>query len=263
MAPAHPAFRHLAALASPQLFLARRPWDDKAERLRTQITVDEVRALKGFFQRSAADGGHRVAIVDAADELNGAAANALLKILEEPPAGRDAAARQPSAGRPAPDHPLALPRPPPGAARGRRPRPRPRRRGRPARPGGGPGARRPRRRLGRRGAGADRPATGSPATTRSSPSSRPPPSTAAAPSPSPRLRPGATAPRATPSPSTSSGSRSPASRSPAPARRSRRPRRPRRGSIARLGATPVQGAALGGARARARRPGGACARGQP
>lgn len=87
MAPEHPVFRQLAALASPQLFLARRPWDDKAERLRTQITVDEVRALKSFFQRSAADGGHRVAIVDAADEMNGAAANALLKILEEPPRG--------------------------------------------------------------------------------------------------------------------------------------------------------------------------------
>ncbi len=85
MAPDDPVFRQLAALSSPQLFLCRRPWDDKGERLRTAITVDEVRSLKGFFQRSAADGGHRVAIVDAADEMNGAAANALLKVLEEPP----------------------------------------------------------------------------------------------------------------------------------------------------------------------------------
>ncbi len=86
MAPTHPVFRQLAALASPQLFLCRRPWDDKAERLKTAITVDEVRALKAFFQLSATDGGRRVAIVDAADELTGSAANALLKILEEPPA---------------------------------------------------------------------------------------------------------------------------------------------------------------------------------
>jgi DNA polymerase-3 subunit delta' len=86
MAPDHPVFRQLAALGSPQLFLCRRPWDDKGERLRTAITVDEVRALKAFFQFSATDGGHRVAIVDAADEMNTAAANALLKILEEPPA---------------------------------------------------------------------------------------------------------------------------------------------------------------------------------
>jgi DNA polymerase-3 subunit delta' len=87
MAPDHPVFRQVAALGCPQLFLCRRPWDDKGERLRTAITVDEVRALKAFFQLSAAEGGRRVAIVDAADELNTAAANALLKILEEPPQG--------------------------------------------------------------------------------------------------------------------------------------------------------------------------------
>ncbi|MFT3973428.1 MAG: DNA polymerase III subunit delta' [Amaricoccus sp.] len=86
MDPGAPAFRTLAGLASPRLFLCRRPWDDKAERLRVAITVEEVRALKEFFQLSATDGGHRVAIVDAADELNASAANALLKILEEPPA---------------------------------------------------------------------------------------------------------------------------------------------------------------------------------
>jgi DNA polymerase-3 subunit delta' len=86
MDPGHPVFRQLAALASPQLYLCRRPWDDKAERLRTAITVDEIRSLTGFFQLSATDGGARVAIIDAADEMNAAAANALLKILEEPPA---------------------------------------------------------------------------------------------------------------------------------------------------------------------------------
>ena len=80
-----PVFSQLAALGSPQLFLCRRPWDEKGERLRTAITVDEVRALKLFLQLSAADGGWRVAIVDSADELNPSAANAILKILEEPP----------------------------------------------------------------------------------------------------------------------------------------------------------------------------------
>lgn len=86
MDPGTATFRSLAALASPRLLLCRRPWDEKTERLRIAITVEEVRALKEFFQLSAADGGYRVAIVDAADELNGSAANALLKILEEPPA---------------------------------------------------------------------------------------------------------------------------------------------------------------------------------
>ena len=84
--PEDPVFRQAAALAAPRLFLCRRPWDDKAKRPRAQITVDEVRALKGFFQMSAAEGGWRVAIVDAADEMSTGAANALLKVLEEPPA---------------------------------------------------------------------------------------------------------------------------------------------------------------------------------
>ena len=68
------------------LYLARRPWDEKTKKLKQNITVDEIRKLKSFFTLSAADGGWRVAIIDAADEMNTAAANALLKVLEEPPA---------------------------------------------------------------------------------------------------------------------------------------------------------------------------------
>ena len=79
-------FRRVAALADPRLLLCRRPWNDKTKRLSAQITVDEVRKLKSFFTLSATDGGWRVAIVDAADDMNTAAANALLKVLEEPPA---------------------------------------------------------------------------------------------------------------------------------------------------------------------------------
>lgn len=80
-----PAFRKAAALSDPRLVLLRRPWNDKTKKLRTEITVEEVRKLKSFFGMSAADGGWRVAIVDAMDEMNGAAANAFLKLLEEPP----------------------------------------------------------------------------------------------------------------------------------------------------------------------------------
>lgn len=87
IAPDHPVARRLAALSEPRFFLLRRAWDDEKKRLKTQITVDEVRRLKSFFQLSAADGGRRVAIVDPADEMNPNAANALLKLLEEPPAG--------------------------------------------------------------------------------------------------------------------------------------------------------------------------------
>ena len=53
--------------------------------MRTVITVDETRETIGFFGSTAAVEGWRVCIVDSVDELNPNAANALLKILEEPP----------------------------------------------------------------------------------------------------------------------------------------------------------------------------------
>lgn len=83
--PDHPDARLIQAGAHPRLSLIRRPWDDKTKKLKTEITVDAVRGLKNFFHLSAADGGRRVVIVDAADELNRNAANAILKELEEPP----------------------------------------------------------------------------------------------------------------------------------------------------------------------------------
>lgn len=86
MDPSDLVFRRVAALSAPQLFLARRSWDDKAKRLRSAIGVEEIRALKSFFQLSAPEAGWRVAILDSADELTPQAANALLKTLEEPPA---------------------------------------------------------------------------------------------------------------------------------------------------------------------------------
>ncbi len=84
--PEHPDARLIQAGAHPRLSLIRRPWDDKTKKLKADITVDAARNLKSFFQMSAADGGRRVVIVDAADELNRNAANAILKELEEPPA---------------------------------------------------------------------------------------------------------------------------------------------------------------------------------
>jgi DNA polymerase-3 subunit delta' len=83
--PDHPVMRRSTALAEPAIALVRRGWDDRAKRLRTQITVDEVRRLKGFFGLSVPGGGWRAVIIDAADEMNPQAANALLKVLEEPP----------------------------------------------------------------------------------------------------------------------------------------------------------------------------------
>ena len=77
--------RQVAALSHPGLFLLRRAWDFDRKRLKTVIDVDEARRMKQFLQQSAGHGGRRVVIVDAADELNLPAANAILKVLEEPP----------------------------------------------------------------------------------------------------------------------------------------------------------------------------------
>lgn len=81
-----PVAHRLLALSEPRLFLLRRPYDDKTERLRGEITVDETRALRNFLGLSAADGGRRVVIIDSADDMNRSAANGILKVLEEPPA---------------------------------------------------------------------------------------------------------------------------------------------------------------------------------
>lgn len=81
----HPAARRLARLAHPDLLLLRRGWNADRKAHYGEIRVDDVRRATQFFGATAGEGGWRVAIVDAADDLNGAAANALLKVLEEPP----------------------------------------------------------------------------------------------------------------------------------------------------------------------------------
>ncbi|MEJ1159182.1 DNA polymerase III subunit delta' [Prosthecomicrobium sp. N25] len=84
--PASPVARRVASGAHADLLALRRPWDEKNKRFKTELPVDEVRRTVGFFGSTAAEGGWRIAIVDPADDMNAAAANALLKILEEPPA---------------------------------------------------------------------------------------------------------------------------------------------------------------------------------
>ena len=78
-------FRFIAGRAHPDLFVAEREYDEKNERYATEISVETIRKLNAFLNRTASAGGWRVAIVDSADDLNRNAANALLKSLEEPP----------------------------------------------------------------------------------------------------------------------------------------------------------------------------------
>jgi DNA polymerase III subunit delta' len=82
--PQHPVARQVAAGAHGGLLVLERGLNDRGV-LRTVITVDETRETISFFGSTAAVEGWRVCIVDTVDELNPNAANALLKILEEPP----------------------------------------------------------------------------------------------------------------------------------------------------------------------------------
>ncbi len=83
----HPVVRRTMALSEGRLFLLRRGPNTTGSALSAEIRVDEMRKMKSFFTMSAADGGRRAAIIDSADEMGPEAANALLKLLEEPPAG--------------------------------------------------------------------------------------------------------------------------------------------------------------------------------
>lgn len=82
----HPVSRRVLALSEPRLKLIRRDWDADDKKLDTVITKKRIDSLKNFLHLSSADGGRRVVIVDTADDMNPQAANALLKLLEEPPA---------------------------------------------------------------------------------------------------------------------------------------------------------------------------------
>lgn len=83
--PNDPVARQIAQASHPNVLHLTRPPADRGDGFKGQITVEEIRKLKRFFQTTTGGRQWRVAIVDPADDLNRSAANALLKILEEPP----------------------------------------------------------------------------------------------------------------------------------------------------------------------------------
>ncbi len=81
----HPVVRQVRAGGHPNILHLRRPWDEKGKRFKADLPVDEVRRTVSFFGTTASAKAWRICIVDAADDMNASSANALLKILEEPP----------------------------------------------------------------------------------------------------------------------------------------------------------------------------------
>jgi DNA polymerase III subunit delta' len=83
--PERPVARRIASQAHPDLLVLERTVGDN-DKLRTVITVEQVRRTIGFFGSTAGEGGWRICVVDSADELKyPEGPNALLKVLEEPP----------------------------------------------------------------------------------------------------------------------------------------------------------------------------------
>ncbi len=80
------AARLVQAESHPDLLIIRRAADEKTGALRNVIVVDDALKLASFLHKTSTHGGWRVAIVDEAHALNRNAQNAILKILEEPPA---------------------------------------------------------------------------------------------------------------------------------------------------------------------------------
>ena len=77
--------RQALALAHPDLAALHRNWNPQSKNFYSEIRVEDVRHALQLFQKSAGAGGWRICIVDSAEDLNRAGANALLKMIEEPP----------------------------------------------------------------------------------------------------------------------------------------------------------------------------------
>lgn len=70
---------------NPDFILVGQIEDEKTGKLKKEITVTQARELRARLQYTSWANGYRVIIIDDADKLNAESANALLKLLEEPP----------------------------------------------------------------------------------------------------------------------------------------------------------------------------------
>jgi DNA polymerase-3 subunit delta' len=81
----HPMVKLVEAGSHPDMRRLERLVNEKTGNLARNISVDQVRSLSELFDLSPAMSQWRVAVIDTVDELEPSGANALLKILEEPP----------------------------------------------------------------------------------------------------------------------------------------------------------------------------------
>lgn len=74
-------------LRNPNFILVERIEDEKTGKLKKEISVTQARELINSLQHTAWQKGNRVILIDGAEYLNLESGNAILKLLEEPPAG--------------------------------------------------------------------------------------------------------------------------------------------------------------------------------
>ena len=70
---------------SQKIYVCRREFDESTKKYKSAISIDQIRRMKEFFSLSQTEYNWRIAIIDAADDMNESSANAILKLLEEPP----------------------------------------------------------------------------------------------------------------------------------------------------------------------------------
>jgi DNA polymerase-3 subunit delta' len=82
----HPIVKLVEAGSHPDMRWLERQLNEKTGNLNRNIKVEQIRELGEFMGLTAALSPWRVVVIDTVDELESSGANALLKILEEPPA---------------------------------------------------------------------------------------------------------------------------------------------------------------------------------
>ncbi len=84
--PNNPVFHRMASGGHADFRVLERTANPKTGKMRSEIVIDDAREIIEFMHLTPAESSRRVVIVDSADDMNRNTANALLKVLEEPPA---------------------------------------------------------------------------------------------------------------------------------------------------------------------------------
>lgn len=81
-----PVFARVASGGHADLLHIARHYDDAKGKLDKALKVDALRKIEPFLRKTSSEGGWRIVLIEDADTMNRSAQNAILKILEEPPA---------------------------------------------------------------------------------------------------------------------------------------------------------------------------------